>query len=169
MATNDVSVNDYLPKPTERHRWLEQLVGEWDITHDYVDESGNKATLRSTETVRSLDGIWYLTEGEGEMPGGGRSKYVVILGYDSDRQRFVGTWAGTPMTNQWIYDGELDESGRKLSLYSEGPSMDGSGGRMTSKDVYEIVSPDLRYLKGYAKKPDGSWEQFMSVEYRRKR
>lgn len=169
MSTTEGSKYIEFPKPTEQHRWLERLVGDWEITHVYTDESGKSVTLRSSETVRSLDGIWFLAEGEGETPGGSRAKHAIILGYDPDRKRFVGTWVGTPMTHQWIYDGELDPSGRELSLISEGPSMDGSGGTAVMKDVYEIVSPDHRLLKGFVQKPDGSWEQFMTVDYRRKK
>ena len=78
--------------------------------------------------MRSLDGTWVLVEGEGEMPGGGGpATTVMTLGYDPQKKRFVGTWIGSMMTHLWIYDGELDASGRVLTLESEGPKMDAEG------------------------------------------
>ena len=50
------------------------------------------------------------------------------------------------MPHLWVYDGELDASGRILSLYSVGPLMDGSGATGDYKDVIEFFSDDQRDL-----------------------
>src|SRR3954452_23175039 len=80
-----------------------------------------------TESVRSLGGLWIVADGQGEMPGGGAATMVLTLGYDPQKQRFVGTWVGSMMTNLWVYDGTLDAAARVLTLNAEGPSMSGDG------------------------------------------
>ncbi len=56
------------------------------------------------------------------MPGGDPATMLMSLGYDPAKKRFVGTWIGSMMTNLWVYDGELDPTGKILTLNAEGPS-----------------------------------------------
>src|SRR3546814_15748840 len=67
------------------------------------------------ERVRSLDGLWIVAEGEGEMPGGGPATTLLTLGYDPRRQRYVGTWVGAMMSHMWVYEGHLADSGKDLA------------------------------------------------------
>ena len=84
-----------------------------------------------TETVRclghsescSLARLWVLAEGQGEMPGCGSVTTLMTLGYDPQKQRYVGTWIGSMMTYLWQYDGELDAGETMLTLNSDGPAM----------------------------------------------
>ena len=120
--------------------------------------------------MRSLHGIWFIAEGRGETPGGSAATTVMTLGYDPQKKRFVGTWIGSMMTHLWVYDGELDATGKILSLYSEGPDMMGGGGKMVKyKDVIELKSDDHRLLSGHVLGEDGQWNQFMTTHYRRKK
>ena len=52
-------------KAIEEHRFLEKLVGTWNVTSDDMKESG-----QWTEVVRSLHGAWFVAEGNGQMPDG---------------------------------------------------------------------------------------------------
>jgi len=52
---------------------------------------------KGTEVVRSLGGLWIVSEGEGEMPDGGTGKTVMTLGYDPQNNRYVGTFIGSMM------------------------------------------------------------------------
>lgn len=154
----------------KEHEWLQKLVGDWTSETDIPAHDGHPATtLRGTETFRSLKGAWVVGEGRGPMPGGGDSETVLTLGYDPDRKRFVGTWIGSMMNFLWIYDGELDASGRVLTLGSEGPAMDGTNKIVRYQDVTEFLSDDHRTLTGKVQKPDGSWDTMMVVHYHRKK
>jgi len=131
---------------------------------------GPPETCKSTESVRSLGGLWILAEGRGEMPGGGSATMLMTLGYDPGKKRYVGTWIGSMMTHLWIYDGELDASGRILTLSSEGPDMSPGAlpGRLARyKDVIEIQAADHRILTSHWLGEDGTWRQFMTAHYRR--
>ena len=80
------------------------------------------------------------------MPDGELSTTMATLGYDPQKQRFVGTFIGSMMTNLWVYDGSLDASERVLTLDTEGPGMTGDGKTAKYQDIIEILSADQRTL-----------------------
>jgi hypothetical protein len=93
----------------------------------------------------------------------------MTLGYDPTKKRFVGTFIGSMMTFLWNYDGELDASGKVLTLNSEGPSFKGDGKMANYRDVIEFANDDERTLTSSTPGDDGNWNQFMKVTYRRKK
>ena len=50
---------------------------------------------------------------------------------------------------------------------SRGPSMSGDGSMEDYEDIIEIVSPGERLLRSRVPNPDGGWNEFMRVTYRR--
>ena len=157
-------------EPQEEHRWLQRMVGEWTSEAEMIVEPGKPAEKTSgTETVRSIGGLWIVAEGQGGMPGGGTATMILTLGYDPRTKRYVGTWIGSMMTHLWIYDGSLDATRKVLTLESDGPSMTGGNQLVKYRDVYELQSDDVRVLTSHVRADDGSWTQFMTATYRRKR
>lgn len=80
------------PEPQQQHQWLQKLVGEWIYETEASMGPGQlpeKAT--GTESVRSLSGLWVQCEGQGEMPECGVVTTIMTLGYDPQKQQFVGT------------------------------------------------------------------------------
>lgn len=157
-------------KPGIEHEWLQQMVGEWNCEGEAVMAPGQPPMQwKSTDSVRSIGGLWVVAEGRGQMPDGGDlTTTLMTLGYDPKRKRFVGTFIGSMMTHLWVYDGALDAGGTVLTLDTEGPSMSDDGTTQPYKDVIEIVSPDHRILTSQSRGPDGKWQQFMTAHYRRK-
>ncbi|MGH7397965.1 MAG: DUF1579 domain-containing protein [Candidatus Rokuibacteriota bacterium] len=156
--------------PQKQHQWLQQLVGEWTSEADATMEPGKPPeTFKGTESVRSLGGLWTLGEGQCEMPGGGAGTTVMTLGYDPNTQRFVGTFIGSMMTHLWVYDGALDAAERVLTLEAEGPSMAGEGKLAKYRDVIDFKSADHRVLTSHVLGDDGTWHQFMTATYRRRK
>lgn len=156
------------PKPTKQHEWLKQLVGEW--TYECPappDHDKPQETMRGTEIMRSLGDVWFVGEGKMSMPGGGEGTAIITLGYDPSKGRFVGSWIGTMMLNMWVYDGELDASGKKLILSAEGPSFMGEAGRFQYRDTIEIIDENHRTLSGSMLGKDGKWTTFMVAHYHR--
>lgn len=159
-----------LAAPQEEHRWLQQLVGEWSNEAQMTMGPESVETCKGAESVRSLGGLWILAEGRGEMPGGGSATMVMTLGYDPGRKRYIGTWVGSMMTHLWVYDGELDASGKVLTLNAEGPDMSpgaAPGKTARYRDVIEIRNAEQRTLTSYCQGADGNWQQFMVAHYRR--
>lgn len=160
-----------MARPQKEHRWLEKLVGTWSATSTLSAEPGAAPkTYRGTEKVRSLGGLWIVAETQSEMPGGTTGEMVMTLGYDPDQGHYMGTWVGSMMNWLCVYEkGEVDASGRKLSLYSKGPSMTGEGGTRNYRDVIECIDDDTRTLIGQVQNERGEWEDMMKVDYRRER
>lgn len=156
-------------EPQREHLWLQKLVGNWTYEAEALMEPGKPSEkCAGSETVRSLGGLWILAEGEGEMPGGGAATMLLTLGYDPQKQRFVGTWIGSMMTHLWVYEGALDETGTTLTLNTEGPDMS-AGGKMTAfRDVIEFEGDDHRTLTSHMLRADGEWLKIMTADYRRK-
>ena len=158
------------PEPQKEHQWLKKLLGEWTFEGQaMMGPDAPPQKFKGTERVRSLADLWFLCDGEGEIPGGGASTTIATLGYDAQKKRFVGTFIGSMMTNLWVYDGALDASEKVLTLDTEGPSMTGDGKTAKYQDVIEIVSDDQRTLTSRVQGDDGQWTQIMKMTYRRTR
>jgi len=79
---------------------------------------------KGTEVVRSLGGLWIVSEGE-EMPTAVPEK-LMTLGYDPQNNRYVGTFIGSMMTHLWIYDGCLDRTEKSThARHRPQPEVDG--------------------------------------------
>jgi len=157
------------PEPQQEHLWLQKLLGKWTYESEALmgpDQPPVKAT--GIEIVTSLGDLWVQCADQGEMPGCGAVTTMMTLGYDTQKQRFVGTWIGSMMTYLWLYDGKLDPEERVITLNSEGPDMSGEGKMAQYRDVIEFVSDDLRVMTSQILEDDGSWNQFMTTHYRRK-
>ncbi|MFO0849208.1 MAG: DUF1579 domain-containing protein [Gemmataceae bacterium] len=154
-------------EPQAEHKWLEQLVGEWESEMEGSggpDQPPVKHT--GTETVRSLT-VWVLCEST--MPGDVTMRTVMTLGYDPAKKKFVGTFIGSMMTNLWVYEGELDAGGKVLTLDADGPSFTDPGKTTKYKDTIEFLTPDHRTLSSRFLGDDGQWHRFMTAHYRRKK
>jgi hypothetical protein len=157
-------------EPRQEHQWLQKLVGEWTWESEATMEPGKPPVkFNGTESVRSLGGFWIVAEGQGEMPGGDIMTTMTTLGYDPQKQRYVGTWLGSMMTNLWVYDGALDGAEKVLTLDCEGPSMEAEGKLARYQDLIELVSNDHRVLRSQMLGNDGNWNPFMRINYRRKK
>lgn len=156
-----------IAKPQQEHAWLSRLIGDWDFEGEGQDEKGAVSRTTGIERVRSLGGLWIMAEGEGDMPGLGSVTTVMTLGYDP-RQGYLGTWIGSMMTHLWVYRGTLDESGRTLTLESQGPSMMDPARLVPYRDAITIESDDHRIMTSQAPTDDGKWITFMTMNYRRR-
>lgn len=155
-------------EPQKEHEWLKKLLGQWTIETDASPApDAPPEKLKGSERVRSIGDLWVVCEGQGEMPGGGMAAMQLTIGYDPQKQRFVGTWIGSMMTHLWVYEGELDAAGKVLTLNSEGPDFGAPGKMAKYRDVIEIKADDHRTLTSYAQGPDGQWHKFMTATFRR--
>lgn len=155
-------------KPQKEHRWLEKLAGEWAYETEAAMEPGKPPEkFTGTESVRSVGGLWIVCEGRGIMPDIGMATTIMTLGYNPLTKRFVGTFIGSMMTHMWLYDGELDATGKVLTLDTVGPSFTAEGKMVKYQDVIEIVDDDHRMLSSGTVGEDGKWHKFMSATYRR--
>lgn len=157
-----------MSEAVEQHRWLQQLLGEWEYEHACDPEPGQPVeTVRGRERVSAVGALWIVGEGEAVMPGHGPMHTRITLGYDLRKQRYVGHWVGSMMDYQWIYEGQLDADGRVLTLDCVGPSFKGDGGMAQYQDIITVIDDHTRTLTSRVLQEDGTWQQFMLATYRR--
>ncbi|TPP10306.1 DUF1579 domain-containing protein [Rhizobium glycinendophyticum] len=157
-------------KPTEHHKMLERLVGDW----LYVTSTGMEGydpedpMKRWTEKVRSIGGFWVVAEGEGAMgDGDARGTMIITLGYDPRKGQYVGSWIGSMMDTFWVYKGWLEDDGQTLVLEAEGPSMEDPSRTELYRDVIHFIDDDTRTFSGSVRQPDGTFKTFMTSEAKR--
>lgn len=146
------------------HRWLQHLVGDWTFEAEMAPGQP-EAKHTGTEHVRSLGGVWVACEGEIETPEPGTT--LMTLGYDPERERFVGTFIGSMMPYLWLYEGTLDAAGRVLTLESDGPSFTKEGEMGRYRDVITLEGDDHRVFTSHFLGDDGEWKAFITYHYRR--
>lgn len=154
-------------KPQAEHHWLAALNGEWTSISECVTGPGEPPSKTEGKvSIRSLGGMWMVAEMVGPSMEGGTWTSIMTLGYDIKSQKYVGTFVGEMMDFMWVYNGSVDESGRKLVLNATGPKFDGSGfGEY--RDSIEIRDADHWVLTSHMKQEDGTWTQFMEAHHTR--
>jgi hypothetical protein len=103
------------------------------------------------------------------MPGGEDATTILTLGYNPQKEKYVGTWIGSMMTHMWVYEGQLDAAERALALDTEGPSMTEEGKLAKYRETIEFKSDDHRVFTSRVQGEDGAWQQLMSANYKRKK
>ncbi|WP_203069921.1 DUF1579 domain-containing protein [Falsiroseomonas ponticola] len=155
-----------IPQPTADHEWLLRLVGDWTMESTCSMGPGQpEQTLRGTEKVRAIGGLWVQGEGQAEMPGGGTCTNIITFGYDIARGRFTGSFISSAMSMMWLYDGVRE--GEVLTLDSEGPDFTDPTRRLKYQDIVEMMPDGTRSLSSRVQMPDGSWQPIMRGVYRR--
>jgi len=168
-ATN-TEMPGIVPAPrVDEHAWLQQLVGEWTMKSETTMGPGQDPIhMESTESVRSIGGLWVIAEGKATFNGMSFTS-LLTLGYDPEQKAYVGTWIDTLQTHLWTYRGELDAAKRVLSLSAEGPSFDDPSKLAKYRDAIELVSADHKVLTSSVMNDDGTWTTFLRADYRRKK
>jgi hypothetical protein len=157
-----------VPDPSNEHKWLHELVGQWDYEHEAgADDQGQPIKLKGTQTIRKLGELWIIGEGDGKTSDGQVAKSMITLGYDPAAKKFVGTFIASMMSNLWPYEGTLDEATDRLTLESEGPSFEMDGTIAKYQDVIEIVNSNHYRMISYIQSPTEEWQQFMVADYTR--
>lgn len=171
-TTGEQAANDTcaMPTPQKEHDWLHRLIGDWNFEGECIMGPGEPPMKSIGETsVQSLGGLWILCDGSGDAPDGTPVNSLITLGYDPQKQRFVGSFVASCMTHLWIYDGSLDAAAKVLTLDTEGPSFSGDGSLVPYQDIIEIESDDHWTLKSRMPGEGGAWFEFMTAHYRRKK
>ena len=150
-----------MPQPTEQHRKLEKLVGNWigseQIHPSPWDPQGGPAVGR-VENRLALDGFAVIQDYTQERNGAVSFTGHGIFSWDSMQQRYFMHWwdsMGSPVN---AFVGDFD--GEVLSMTYQSPQ------------GYHRVSIDLSQENGYTFKMDVSgdgneWQTFMTGEYER--
>ena len=145
----------------KEHEWLKKFVGQWDVV------SSGMAQGEAVMTSAMLGKLWVVNASD-MVVDGTKMKSIQMIGYDPEKQKYVGIWADSAVNFMWQYEGTLDESGNKLTLDAEGPSMSGDGTMVNYRDAYEFKDDDTLIATSYMQGVDGEWAVIMEGEAERR-
>jgi hypothetical protein len=156
------------PQPTQQHQWLKQLVGNWTCNANCTMPDGSTSITTARETVRQIGDLFIVADLTGETPGSDQTlTSMLTLGFDPDKNKYVGSWIGSPMPQLITYEGTVSEDGKNLTLDCQAPGYDNPAETKKYQDVIVINSPDERELHSQIQNDDGSWTRFMTSTYKR--
>ena len=146
--------------PTKDHEWLKQLEGEWDMEMSMTLPDGTSMNDKGTEAVKTMGGFWSVSES---------AAGVLTLGYDTKKKQYVGTFICGMNDYMWKYEGQLDKTGKILTLETEGPNMIVPGKLAKYKDIITVTDKDTKVLESVILGPDDKWTSIMKATYTRKK
>ena len=117
--------------------------------------------------MKSLGGLWSLSEGKGTMPDGTEMTYYAALGYDVSFKAYRGCFFASASSHLWKYTGELSADGKTMTLHCVGPNMVKDGETANYRDIIEILDPNRRTLTSTGQDENGEWQVFMKSHYTR--
>lgn len=158
-----------MPSPTKKHELLEQFAGEWTAVAETEAAPGTEPIKsEGTESAKVVGGFWLVGQGEADM-NGMQFNSILTIGYDPKTDKYVGTFVCSMDSTMWKYEGSIDESGKKLTLLTEGPSMMDPSQTAKYRETLELVDEDHKLFTSSVQMPDGEWMKFMTVKYERKK
>lgn len=125
-------------------QWLEQFEGEWQT------QFGGVMTSRLVGTKWLVNDI--------QFPTGLFS--IQTLGYDEKEEQYIGTWVDASSSFIWRYSGALDDLGKTIELYAEGPSMTEGSKMLRYRDTYRFISKDEIEATSSMMGENGDWKVF---------
>lgn len=154
--------------PSEGHKVLEQLVGNWEYTLKYwssPDTSPEEST--GTNDVKWILGGRFL-----EMDVNGRSmgqpfEGMGIMGYDNAKKEYVNTWIDSMGTGMMNATGSYDAETKTLT--ETGSYTDPIAGQQTFKGVTKFIDEDNVSYEMYISNPEGKETRVMEINYTRKK
>jgi hypothetical protein len=151
------------------HIWLQQFVGEWESESEVFMEPGKPPMkFKGTESSRMIGAFWVVAEGKGDMMGMPFTS-LLTLGYDSEKDKYIGSWIDSMDIYLWRYEGTVDPTGKILTLETERPCPMAPGGLSKFKEVTEFKSKDHRVFTSLRQGEDGKWTTVVTVNSRRKK
>ena len=144
--------------------WLKQFEGSWKVEakEPGADEVSHTVTMES----HSIGDKWMVSKQSGKM-GEMDFEAVQTVGYDAKAKKFVGTWVDSTSSFTWQLSGTLDESGKKLTLGSEGADWSDPTKKRKYRDVYEFKSENEIATVSEMLGDDGKWKAFMTSKMTR--
>lgn len=132
--------------------WLEKFVGNWEVEHEGVASGTMKCVMVGDHWLMN---DFRMKSDLFDVRG------IQTIGYDPEKKKYVGTWIDSMTGYMWHYAGEVDESGKKLTLEAVGPGMTDPEKTMRYRDAYEFSSADHIIATSSVENEDGTWTVFM--------
>ena len=157
-----------MPQPTKEHQFLSQFAGEWNATSEMLFAPGEPPlTCEGTESATLLGGFWLVQQGESNVFGT-PVKNMLTLGYNPNTKKYIGTSLCSMDSFLWEYEGTADESGKKLTLTTTGPSPLDPSKTTKYREILELKDQNHKTFTTFMHTDEGTWQKIISIDYRRK-
>ena len=114
-----------MPQPTPEHADLLKGVGTWEGTLTMFVPGMSQDPLPCKEVVEGIGDLWTSATFSCDMMGMAFTGSGV-MGYDTERKLFVGTWVDSTTTRLVVMEGKMDPAKKALVMRYEAPNpMDG--------------------------------------------
>jgi hypothetical protein len=162
VSTTALAQQHEYPKPGKEHEKLKGMEGKWDATVKGRDGKEHKGMITYT---MDLGGMWLVSDFECDM-GGQKYHGHGMDGYDTFKKKYVGAWYDSMSTAPMNFEGDLDASGKLLTMHGEG--RDHTGQLKKHKLVTEMKDKDRMTFTMYEVDPDGKAREVMTIDYKRR-
>ena len=152
------------PKPGPEHQRLHELVGTWNCK---MKMAGAPEALDAMATYKSeLGGLWIASEFKCDSPvfkftGKG------LDGYDTNKKKYVGTWADSLSTGLMVFEGTYDEKTKTTTM--EGQGYNEQGKLAKYRNVTKETDADHFTFEMFMIGDDGTATSAFTIEYTRKK
>jgi len=154
--------------PSEGHKVLEQLVGNW----EYILKYWSSPDTPPEESTGTNDVKWIIGGRFLEMDVNGTSmgqpfEGMGIMGYDNAKKEYVNTWIDSMGTGMMNATGSYDAETKTLT--ETGSYTDPMAGQQTFKGVTKFIDEDNVSYEMYISGPEGKETRVMEINYTRKK
>lgn len=148
---------------------LRQFAGNWELAGEVIAPRDRQTfPVTGTESVRMLGEHWLVSDVKFSMAGMNVTG-VTMIGYDPAAAAFVGSYVSSLDSVLWKYAGEMDGTGSRLTLETEGPSPLRLGETARFRETLELRDSDHKLFTSSLQLDDGTWMKVVNWEYRRTR
>lgn len=159
-------------KSGKYHRWLGQLVGEWETTTRlwWTGEGGGESMSSKGQATISwqVKDKWLQLRSEGKLMGTPLQSFG-LQGYDNFKNKFVAIGYDSMSTALYRFEGTLDKSGKTLRLWGTvDEPMTGEHDKM-AMHVTRIKDPDNFVIEIHDLTGGASNTKVVEIKYVRKK
>ena len=122
---------------------------------------------RGVERNRMLGGIWLVSDFEGSF-GDASFRGHGVYGYDSEKQKYVGTWVDTMNTTPMVMEGAYNEATKEMVFESESPDPSGQVYETRSATTHRDDGTRVFTMSMRPKGEDGDYLTMMEITYTRR-
>lgn len=154
-----------MPTPGPEHAELLGGVGEWEGTLTMLAPGMSPDPVPCRETVVGVGAFWTsstFTCDMGGMPFVGSG----VMGYDTAKKAFVGTWVDGFTTRLTVMEGRMDPAKKALVMHYKGP--DPMTGKETSHRIETVHEGPDAYTSTFFR-GEGEGVKNMSITMKRKK
>jgi len=156
--------------PDAHHKALEHFVGGWNFVSKFWMEPGAPAqeSKGTCESSWLLDGRYVQDVVSGDMMGMPFNGFG-LNGYDLVKNEYFSIWMDNMSTAPMVSKGQMDASGKVLTVVGTYPDVMQNKKEITYKTVTKIIGPDEHVMEMYVVGDGGKEFKNMEMTYTRKK